>query len=196
MNSHTPIATATTVTKTVTKKRPKALFVLILVFVLPVALAKLVLSLNLYQGGATNQGELLTGDISYQSLTQANPKPHSWQILYLLPSHCGSQCQDRLYILQQSHIALGQVKNRVAPIIIVQSNSDVSALDKLELNYSTMTANTQLASLLVEQQMIIVDPLGNLVMRYDGISGRDANISQGKAMLADLRKMLKLSRVG
>jgi hypothetical protein len=196
MNSHTPIATATTVTKTVTKKRPKALFVLILVFVLPVALAKLVLSLNLYQGGATNQGELLAGDISYQSLTQTNPMPHSWQILYLLPSHCGSQCQDRLYILQQSHIALGQVKNRVAPIIIVQSNSDVSALDKLELNYSTMTANTQLASLLVDQQMIIVDPLGNLVMRYDGISGRDANISQGKAMLSDLRKMLKLSRVG
>jgi hypothetical protein len=196
MNSHTPNETATRDTETVTKKRPKALFVLLLVFVLPVALAKLVLSLNLYQGGATNQGELLTGDISYQSLAQTNPKPHAWQILYLLPSHCGSQCQDRLYILQQSHIALGQVKNRVAPIIIVQSNSDVAALDKLELNFGTMTADTQLASLLVDQQMIIVDPLGKLVMRYDGISGRDANIAQGKAMLADLRKMLKLSRVG
>jgi hypothetical protein len=196
MNSHTPNETATRDTETVTKKRPKALFVLLLVFVLPVALAKLVLSLNLYQGGATNQGELLTGDISYQSLAQTNPKPHAWQILYLLPSHCGSQCQDRLYILQQSHIALGQVKNRVAPIIIVQSNSDVAALDKLELNFTTMAADTQLASLLVDQQMIIVDPLGKLVMRYDGISGRDANIAQGKAMLADLRKMLKLSRVG
>jgi hypothetical protein len=192
MNSH---ATQTTNSEPKAKK-PKALFILLLVFVLPVALAKLVLSLNLYQGGATNQGELLTDDLSYHSLSQANPKPQSWQVLYLLPSHCGSQCQDRLYILQQSHIALGQEKDRVTSIIIVQSNSDIDALSGLKLEYQTMAANTQLASLLLEQQLIIVDPLGSLVMRYPGISGHDANISQGKALLADLRKMLKLSRVG
>jgi hypothetical protein len=192
MNSH---ATQTTNIQPKAKK-PKALFILLLVFVLPVALAKLVLSLNLYQGGATNQGELLTGDLSYHSLSQTNPKPHSWQVLYLLPSHCGSQCQDRLYILQQSHIALGQVKDRVSTIIIVQSNSDIGALSGLKLEHQTMAANTQLASLLLEQQLIIVDPLGSLVMRYPGITGHDANISQGKALLADLRKMLKLSRVG
>jgi hypothetical protein len=192
MNSH---ATQTTNIQPKAKK-PKALFILLLVFVLPVALAKLVLSLNLYQGGATNQGELLTGDLSYHSLSQTNPKPHSWQVLYLLPSHCGSQCQDRLYILQQSHIALGQVKDRVSTIIIVQSNSDIGALSGLKLEHQTMAANTQLASLLLEQQLIIVDPLGSLVMRYSGITGHDANISQGKALLADLRKMLKLSRVG
>jgi hypothetical protein len=192
MNSH---ATQTTNIHPKAKK-PKALFILLLVFVLPVALAKLVLSLNLYQGGATNQGELLTGDLSYHSLSQTNPKPHSWQVLYLLPSHCGSQCQDRLYILQQSHIALGQVKDRVSTIIIVQSNSDIGALSGLKLEHQTMAANTQLASLLLEQQLIIVDPLGSLVMRYPGITGHDANISQGKALLADLRKMLKLSRVG
>jgi hypothetical protein len=192
MNSH-----ATQATNTQPKaKKPKALFILLLVFVLPVALAKLVLSLNLYQGGATNQGELFADDLSYHSLSQANPKPHSWQVLYLLPSHCGSQCQDRLYILQQSHIALGQVKDRVSTIIIVQSNSDIGALSGLKLEHQTMAANTQLASLLLEQQLIIVDPLGSLVMRYPGITGHDANISQGKALLADLRKMLKLSRVG
>lgn len=177
-------------------KRPKALIILLLVFVLPVALAKLVLSLNLYQGGATNQGELLGEDISYLSLSQVNPKPQSWQILYLLPSHCGSQCQDRLYILKQSHIALGQEKHRVATVIITQSNSHVAALDGLGLDYLPMAASTELASLLLEQQLIIVDPLGKLVMRYQGITGHDANISQGKAILADLRKMLKLSRVG
>jgi hypothetical protein len=177
-------------------KKPKALLILLLVFVLPVALAKLVLSLNLYQGGATNQGELLSSDISYQSLTQTNPKPQSWQVLYLLPSHCGSQCRDRLYILQQSHIALGQLKTRVTPIIIVQSNSDLNALSDFKFEHQTMAADTALASLLIEQQFIIVDPLGSLVMRYPGIIGHDANISQGKAMLADLRKMLKLSRVG
>jgi hypothetical protein len=33
-------------------------------------------------------------------------------------------------------------------------------------------------------------------MQYNDVTGRDANIAQGKAMIADLRKMLKLSRVG
>jgi hypothetical protein len=50
--------------------------------------------------------------------------------------------------------------------------------------------------MLTEQRLVIVDPLGNLVMQYDNVIGHDANIAQGKAMIADLRKMLKLSRVG
>ncbi|MBB1382476.1 hypothetical protein H5071_11070, partial [Shewanella sp. SR41-2] len=67
------------------KKSNKALLVLLLVFILPVALAKLVLSLELYNGAATNKGALIAPDINYANLAMENPKPHAWQVLFFYP---------------------------------------------------------------------------------------------------------------
>ncbi|MDG2932729.1 cytochrome oxidase biogenesis cluster protein, partial [Vibrio parahaemolyticus] len=44
-------------------------------------------------------------------------------------------------------------------------------------------------------QMLIVDPLGQLVMSYSPKPNEDL-VLLNKGMLADLRKLLKLSRVG
>ncbi|WP_299797765.1 hypothetical protein [uncultured Shewanella sp.] len=172
----------------------KPLIILLLVFILPVAVAKVVLSLNLYNGGATNGGELLSPATSYASLSMENPKPREWQLLYLLPAHCDALCQDRLYILKQSHVALGREQSRVHTLIMLAENSDTSALTSH--SFATVTANSAMVEMLNDQQMIIVDPLGSLVMRYPKVSGRSKQISQGKALVKDLRKMLKLSRVG
>ena len=178
------------------KGNHKTLVLLLLAFVIPVALAKLVLSLDLYHAGATNKGELLTSEISYQNLLMDNPKPHLWQVLFLLPTHCDAQCEERLYFLNQSYTALGRDRDRVHPLIALQDHSDTSVLSKLNIQFETIQANPSLSKLLTQQQLIIVDPLGNLIMQYTAVEGREANISQGKALIADLRKMLKLSRVG
>jgi hypothetical protein len=178
------------------KKSNKALIVLLLVFILPVALAKLVLSLELYNGAATNKGALITPEVNYANLAMDNPKPHVWQVLFFLPETCNEQCQERLYILHQSYIALGKDRDRVTPIIVVNHSSDTKILKQLNIGFDQVNANQALATMLTEQRLVIVDPLGNLVMQYDNVIGHDANIAQGKAMIADLRKMLKLSRVG
>jgi len=178
------------------KKSNKTLVVLLLVFILPVAVAKLVLSLELYNGAATNKGALITPEVNYANLAMENPKPHAWQVLFFLPATCNEQCQERLYILHQSYIALGKDRDRVTPIIMINDHSDTQILKQLNITFDQVNANHALAALLIEQQLIIVDPLGSLVMEYDNVIGHDANIAQGKAMIADLRKMLKLSRVG
>jgi hypothetical protein len=178
------------------KKSNNTLILLLVVFVLPVAAAKLVLSLELYQGGATNKGALMSSDINYSTLAMPNPKPHTWQMLYLLPEICEQSCQDRLYVLHQSYIALGKDRDRVSPIILIGSNSDINSLKKMDISFLQVPVNKALAALLTQQQLVIVDPLGSLIMQYNDVTGRDANIAQGKAMIADLRKMLKLSRVG
>ncbi|MGI2170180.1 hypothetical protein ACROAE_08280 [Shewanella sp. MF05960] len=178
------------------KKSNKTLILLLVVFVLPVAVAKLVLSFDLYQGGATNKGALMSPDINYSTLAMPNPKPHSWQMLYLLPEICEQSCQDRLYVLHQGYIALGKDRDRVIPIILIDRNSDINTLKKLGVTFQQVPVNQALAALLTQQQLVIVDPLGSLIMQYNKVTGRDANIAQGKAMIADLRKMLKLSRVG
>jgi hypothetical protein len=175
-------------------KGAKPLIILLLVFVLPVVVAKLVLSMNLYHGGATNKGQLLTPDTSYRSLAMENPQPKSWQMIYLLPTQCDSRCLDRLYILRQSHIALGRDQDRVKPIVLLQATSDLNALASFE--FDTADISQPLAEMMAEQELIIVDPLGSLVMRYRQVEDKEQQILLGKAMVADLRKMLKLSRVG
>ncbi|QYJ78703.1 hypothetical protein [Shewanella acanthi] len=171
----------------------RALGLLLLAFIAPVLLAKLVLSLNWYHGGATNHGELFSQEISYSSLGVSNPIPKEWQLLYLLPAQCDADCLERLYILQQSHTALGPDQDRVSPVILLDKNSDQQALTSF--HFATRTVDTNLQSLLNEQQLILVDPLGSLVLRYPQVKGNDAQLAQGKALLADLRKLLKLSRV-
>ncbi|MCL2917227.1 hypothetical protein [Shewanella litorisediminis] len=172
----------------------RPLLLLLLAFVLPVVLAKLVLSQHWYNEGATNQGQLFTEETSYQSLGATNPAPQRWQILYLMPQTCDQICKDRLYVMHQSHTALGAERIRVTPLVLVSATSDIKSLDDSAL--PTASLPTALDPLLASQEFILVDPLGTLVMRYPAVSGQEANISQGKAMLADLRKLLKLSRVG
>lgn len=176
------------------KNGKNTLLILLLAFILPVALAKLVLSMDLYRGGATNNGTLIAADTTYASLSMKNPKPQEWQILYLLPEYCQEKCQNRLYILQQSHTALGKDQDRVHPVIMINEGSDISAL--IPYQFMTHPVNEKLASLLSQQKLIIVDPLGSLIMSYPVVLNKDAQIMQGKALIADLRKLLKLSRIG
>lgn len=175
------------------KSKHKALGLLLLAFIAPVVIAKLVLSLNLYHGGATNHGELITPETSYASLGVDNPVPKEWQLLYLLPTQCDDACRERLYILRQSHTALGPDQARVEPLILTHPDSDLNALSGF--NFNTRPVNVGLSHWLDEQQLIIVDPLGSLVLRYPQVQGREAHLVQGKALVADLRKLLKLSRV-
>jgi hypothetical protein len=177
-----------------TRNGNKTLLILLLVFILPVAVAKLVLGMDWYHGGATNQGELIEPQIDYATLDMANPNPRLWQVIYLLPSQCQEICRDRLYILHQSHIALGRDQDRVKTLILTREDSDLQAL--VGMDFTTAAASGALIEFLDEQQLVVVDPLGSLVLRYGAISGRDAQIRQGKAIIGDLRKMLKLSRIG
>ncbi len=175
-------------------KNRKPLIILLLLFALPLLSAKIVLSMNWYHGGSTNQGELLDPNLNYQVFAMDNPQPNSWQIIYLLPEHCGEPCQNRLYILHQSHLALGGERNRVIPIVLLQTNSDLDALKPF--TFQTATISSLLNNLMAQQQLIIVDPLGDLIIRYQQVENKQEQLLQGKALVADLRKMLKLSRIG
>ncbi|MGL5358807.1 MAG: hypothetical protein ACRDBI_03685 [Shewanella sp.] len=177
---------------TTTSSSPKVLGLLLLSFITPVLIAKAVLSLNWYHGGVTNHGELIQPPTSYLSLG-LNIQPHQWQLLYLLPANCEAACRERLYILRQSHRALGPDQPRVAPIILLSPESDIRALEGVNLR--TQPLPPSLKPWLDKQQLLIVDPLGSLVLRYPQVDGAQAHLAQGKGMVADLRKLLKLSRV-
>lgn len=176
------------------KKKSRLILILVLTtFLLPVILAKVFLSYDFYEGGKTNKGELFQTGISYQSLGQENPHPNQWQIIYTLPSSCDKSCQYQLYLLTQTHTALGREQERVIPMVALTSNADVQALQKTDL--SQVNVNLDMGNN-IRDFLVIVDPMGQLVMRYKLFNEQEQQIIQGKDLLADLRKMLKLSRIG
>ncbi|AUI88439.1 cytochrome oxidase biogenesis cluster protein [Vibrio azureus] len=168
-----------------------ALIALISLFVLPVIIAKLILSQGWYQPGATNRGKLVEPYTTLTELGQASPYiKKGWQLAYVLPSQCGNRCQQQLHLIKQSHIALGKYQERVIPIIWASENTQ-----KLNDSIAVMEMNERLSQQVHVGQIVIVDPLGQLVMAYTTL-GQDDLVQLNKDMLSDLRKLLKLSRVG
>lgn len=134
--------------------------------VLPIILAVVV-----YFGGFAPQGSIAKGELLDPVLTveewggEAEVFSGSWSILKTQKGACDAACDQSLEPLRRVHDALGKEADRVQ---VVGLGSDKTSL---------------------EPGIWIVDPLGNLVMRYS----LEAEL---KGLLADLKKLLKVSRIG
>eukprot|EP01090_Pellita_catalonica_P012821 TRINITY_DN2880_c0_g1_i1.p2 TRINITY_DN2880_c0_g1~~TRINITY_DN2880_c0_g1_i1.p2 ORF type:complete len:100 (-),score=11.42 TRINITY_DN2880_c0_g1_i1:897-1196(-) len=85
---------------------------------------------------------------------------------------------------------LGKHQERVVPVLWQTELSGT-----VDVSMTTMQMNQSVTAKVKPGQMLIVDPLGQLVMSYSPKPNEDL-VSFNKGMLADLRKLLKLSRVG
>ncbi|EMR34186.1 hypothetical protein [Vibrio harveyi] len=177
-------------TNAVTKGRI-VLVSLICLFALPAIIAKVVLSQGWYETGVTNRGDLVEPYITLEQLGQPSPLDEKgWQLAYVLPPECKEQCQQQIHLMQQSHIALGKYQERVVPVIWTSEETN-----NVAQSIVVMQMNDSLSSRVTAGQMLIVDPLGQLVMSYTPEANEDL-VRLSKDVLADLRKLLKLSRVG
>ncbi|NIY82304.1 hypothetical protein [Vibrio hepatarius] len=171
------------------------LIALVLMFALPVVVAKTILVNHWYHSGVTNKGVLIEPRTSFESLGLENPyQGAQWQLGYVVPSVCDEFCREQLYLLGQSHIALGKYQTRVSPVLLITDSSDIGAIESE--GFDTVHINGEMNQVLSDFEYVIVDPLGQLVMRYPKAQAQDELVSQSKNVLADLRKLLKLSRVG
>ncbi len=174
----------------VTKGR-MVLISLVCLFALPAIIAKVILSQGWYHSGVTNRGTLIEPYTTLEQLGQVLPKAVSgWQLAYVVPEQCEAQCQQQLYLLKQSHTALGKYQERVVPVLWTSGMSDT-----VEIPMETMAMSSSVEDKVEQGQVVIVDPLGQLVMSYTPKPNEDL-VKLSKDMLADLRKLLKLSRVG
>ncbi len=174
----------------VTKGR-LVLISLVCLFALPAIIAKVILSQGWYHSGVTNRGTLIEPYTTLGQLGQVSPKTvNGWQLAYVVPQQCDAQCRQQLYLLKQSHIALGKYQERVVPVLWTSGSSD-----SVGVPMETMAMNSFVEEKVKQGQVVIVDPLGQLVMSYTPKPNEDL-VKLSKDMLADLRKMLKLSRVG
>ena len=173
---------------------------LVLVFVVPFLLAVLALKGDWFNRAATNKGELLTPPVELPGLLRGETPV--WRILYVLPESCEQKCKNALYSLNQIWEASGREKDRVIPTVIKTQNSDAAALADIserthiqvvQSDTKKLTASFQVAD---PEWLFISDTLGNVILRYPLSTEQQEAVMKSRDVLADLRKLLKLSRIG
>lgn len=161
-------------------------------------------------GGHTNHGELiqpprplppvdlpriaLGGELAVPDPTLFRSK---WTLVYIGDGSCDASCRATLYVMRQTRLALGAEMTRLARVFLVTGNC--CAKDYLAHQHAGITildaSGSASAPLLGRfpgdraHTLYIVDPLGNLMMRYD--VRRDP-----RGLLVDLRRLLELSQIG
>ena len=165
--------------------------------------------------GRVNHGELISpphplpdvtlprfGPAAAPGARLSPPEPalfrRKWTLVYVGDGRCDAACRQTLYVMRQTQLALGSDMARIAGVFLVSGNC--CAPDSLPRRVQGLVVvdatGAQGARLLGEfppgdrtHSLFIVDPLGNLMMRYD------VRRSPG-GLLVDLKKLLRLSQIG
>ena len=128
----------------------------------------------------------------------ANVLSEKWALVYVGDGACDKACQDSLYFMRQSRLSLNNEMTRVTRIFLATTQCcNTELFEREHPGLIALDASGPEAADLIAafpptdraQSLYIVDPLGNLVMRYDT---RDTP----RGLLDDLKKLLKLSHIG
>ncbi|WP_130931665.1 hypothetical protein [Pseudomonas sp. Sample_24] len=145
--------------------------------------------------GRSYHGELI-GNGQTRADLGVKAEEERWQLLVTAPKNCAVDCQQLVYLARQIQIGLGRDAGRASHAIAAAQplSSDYQAkltreypqLQRYPLDLATFSKTTGDKA---EPQLWIIDPHGNLVLRYDpSVKGKD--------LLNDLRHLLKLSNIG
>lgn len=118
-----------------------------------------------------------------------------WTLLYVGPGNCPSDCRAALVTIRQVRRALGRDMDRVQRLFLRTGAgiaAPVSAGQHPGLGLAQTTPGPAWQFLIDESGagvIFLVDPLGNLVMRYPAGSPM-------KGIYTDLKRLLKISTIG
>jgi hypothetical protein len=166
---------------------------LALFFAAPVALAWLAYRLDWAPGTTSNYGELIApprplGGAALEALRG------KWVLVTFDAAACDAYCERKLYFMRQVRRAQGKDQDRVerlwaltdagaprAQLLAAIEGTRIARAGELPAQFPAAGA--------LADHIYVVDPLGNLMMRYP----REPDPSR---MLKDLQRLLKVSRVG
>jgi len=194
-------------------RRPRwTLAVLVAVFVAPPLTAWLLYFGGWRPGHTVNYGILITpprpvGPLELErrggGALDAKSLAGKWTLIQVDRSPCDARCAHRLWVTRQVRITLGKDLDRVRRVLVLTGpGADPHARAMRAAHPDLIVAGgtpAQLARLYrwldagearaVEGHVFLVDPRGNLMMRYP----RDL---KPEGLQKDLRRLLKYSRIG
>jgi hypothetical protein len=162
--------------------------------------------------GGSNKGDLIdparplpsiavptaAGDVTDPAFLQGK-----WTLLYIGDGLCDERCRKALYLTRQSRIALNKDIDRVQRVFLVTDrccDREFLANEHPDLVVALVEDATSAALLepfpsydgvpvAAAGRIYLVDPLGNLMMSYSAAA-------PDKALLTDVKKLLRLSHIG
>jgi cytochrome oxidase Cu insertion factor (SCO1/SenC/PrrC family) len=183
------------------------LLILALVFFAPLLSAFLIYYGSSWRpAGRTNHGTLIypARPLPRIALPQSDSPGNAallvgkWSLLYIGDGTCGGSCRNTLYFMRQTQLSLGSLIPRVQRVWLATDHCcDLSADTErqpplIAVNAQVSASGPLLASFPSDHRdstVFIIDPRGNLMMRYD--SNADP-----KGLREDLKKLLNLSHIG
>jgi len=189
----------------------RQVYLLIGVFFAPLVLAFILYyGLGVRPSGSTNKGDLIHPAIPLPEVTlpslgdqnlPANFLRGKWSMVFIGDGACDNRCREALTLMRQTRLALNDNITRVQRVFLVSGNCcNSNYLDQEQRGLLLARIDNPDGKTLLETfpegpeevsrgRIYLVDPLGNLMMKYE------PNAPQ-KALLEDLKKLLKLSHIG
>jgi hypothetical protein len=209
MSKHDTPTAATVVDEAVRRRNRITLLLLAALFFLPLAL-----SFVMYYGGTwrpaarVNHGELIVParplprvslpvkeGMSADAWTGFGGK---WSLVYVGDGGCAESCRQALVLIRQTRLALNNEMTRVQRVFLATGRCcNGPYLEQEHPGLIVADVSTPVTAPLLlafppnrlTSSVFVVDPLGNLMMRYDvGDNPR--------GLLQDLQKLLRLSHIG
>jgi cytochrome oxidase Cu insertion factor (SCO1/SenC/PrrC family) len=191
----------------------KKLLLLSVIFLLPFTIAATMHLLN-FKPASHSYGELIAPPqaLKIPTLTDAQGKQLTaqqwqkiWSIVMIDSTGCAQACQAQVHLLKQLQLTLDKDAKRVQRILLLPSDVQATTLNALQTQYPDLhifagadaatiafakafQANVTTANQ-TTSNVYLVDPLGNLMMRY-------AKNQNPKGMQSDIKRLLKNSWAG
>ena len=189
----------------------KQIWILVGAFFAPLALAfVLYYGFGVSPHGTTNKGDLIHPAVPLPEVElpgvadqplAADALRGKWSMVFIGDGACDARCREALTLMRQTRLALGDKMDRVQRVFLISGNCcDRAYLDAEQSGLLLGRIDNPAGRTLLETfpdaaqapalgRIYLVDPLGNLMMKYQPDAPQ-------KGLLEDLKKLLKLSHIG
>ncbi len=192
------------------KRSPYTPWIMVTAFAAPVVLAYALYFSGVSPPSLNNNGELIQPVIDVETLALTNENneilerlditEHKWHMIYFAGPTCDGACNMLLLKLRQINIAAGKNAYRLRRLIVHLEPADAKFNELInreypETKHAKADRNTILSALralkpdLSANEVYLMDPLGNIMMRY-------TQDQSPKDILSDLKKLFKVSQIG
>lgn len=199
------------------EQKPRGRLTLISIFA--IALVPMALATYMYFNdvlvpqGRTNKGTLILPPLEFDELQLTNDQgeplriadiEEKWLLLVLSEGSCTELCKSAIYKARQVNVALHKDSQRVVRYYLDVSTDGAGALEeRIKADYPQLISvkadryhlkryldrNLDANAAMGESYIFVVDPIGNIMMYY-------TPENSGKDILEDLKRLLKVSRIG
>ena len=193
------------------KRNPYTVWFVVIAFIAPVVLAY-IMFFFVDVKSFVNHGEILKPIVHIASfklkdenneIIPQDDLTYKWRLISFVGKDCDEQCETRLFDTRQIHTLLAKDQHRLMRMFVHLEPAGDSLIKLIEQSHpnvihvngdadtiiDALGANVREGAGIMNNETYIMDPMGNVMMRF-------TQDQPNKEFLYDLKKLLKASQIG